>query len=182
MTRARTASNGLGTPPPLDRWIEAVLMLCVSLVHRAATTLGMIFKCNHRDWHTADADEALPQETSGNSTQGTNPTHGVILGLVSRISVGAPRGLSIDPREAINQDSRVKPENNSVDVAPSRFTPVIPGEGATCLPKPEGRREKRRRPGTQGRQAQASTRAAPGFRLALTRVRNDTVHVSTHPA
>ena len=24
MTRARTASNGVGTPPPLDRWIDAL--------------------------------------------------------------------------------------------------------------------------------------------------------------
>ncbi len=182
MTRARNRTQGLGNPPLIQLWLEAVLCAFVSLVQGARTTLGMIFKCNHRDWHTADAHEDLPQATSGIQLQDNNPTHGVILGLVPRISVGTPRGLSIDPREAINQDSRVKPENNSVDVAPSRFTPVIPGEGATCLPKPEGRREKRRRPGTQGRQAQASTRAAPGFRLALTRVRNDTVHVSTHPA
>ena len=182
MTRARTASNGLGTPPPLDRWIDAVLMLCVSLVQGVATTLGMIFKCNHCDWHTADAHEDLPQAKSGISSQGTNPTHGVILGLVPRIPVGSSRGLANDPHEAINQGARHKAERDSVDVAPSRFTPVIPGEGATCLPKPEGRREKRRRPGTQGRQAQAPPRVAPGFRLALTRVRNDTVHVSTHPA
>ena len=136
MTRARTASNGLGTPPPLDRWIEAVLMLCVSLVHRAATTLGMIFKCNHRDWHTADADEALPQETSGNSTQGTNPTHGVILGLVPRIPVGSSRGLANDPLDTRNQDARVKPEHDSVDVAATRSSTPPPNGGGASRTEP----------------------------------------------
>ena len=136
MTRARTASNGLGTPPPLDRWIEAVLMLCVSLVQGARTTLGMIYKRNHRDWHTAEAQEDLPQATSGISSQGTNPTHGVILGLVPRISVGTPRGLSIDPREAINQDSRVKPENDSATVAATRTSAPPPNEGGAPRTEP----------------------------------------------
>ena len=156
MTRARNRTQGLGNPPLIQLWLEAVLCAFVSLVQGARTTLGMIFKCNHRDWHTADAHEDLPQATSGIQLQDNNPTHGVILGLVPRISVGTPRGLSIDPREAINQDSRVKPENDSVDVAPTQATSVIPGEGA-----------QRRRPGTQGRHIQASPRAAPGFWLAL---------------
>ena len=119
MTRARTASYGVVTPPPLDRWIDAVLMLCVSLVQGVATTLGMIFNRIHRDWHTGHAREDLPQATSGISSQGTKRIHGVILGLVPRISVGTPRGLSIDPREAINQDARHKAERDSVDLAPS---------------------------------------------------------------
>jgi len=53
------------TPPPLDRWIDAVLMLCVSLVQGARTTLGMIFNRTHRDWHTTSAHEDLPRATSG---------------------------------------------------------------------------------------------------------------------
>ena len=86
MTRARTASYGVVTPPPLDRWIEAVLMLCVSLVQGVATTLGMIFNGRDRDWHTDDAREDLPQATSGiHSKKESQPTHGVILGLVPRI-------------------------------------------------------------------------------------------------
>jgi hypothetical protein len=44
------------TPPPLDRWIEAVLMLCVSLVQGAATTLGMILNRTHRDWQVASTE------------------------------------------------------------------------------------------------------------------------------
>ena len=169
MTRARTASNGVVTPPPLQLWLHAVLTRFVSLVQGARTTLGMIFKRNHRDWHMEDAQDDLPQATSGNQLQETNPTHGVILGLVPRISVGTPRGLSIDPREAINQDARHTAELDIVGVARTRTIPVIPG-------KPKAR------PGTQGRQAQAPPRVAPGFRLALTRVRNDTVDVSTNLA
>jgi hypothetical protein len=64
MTQALKAANGLGNPPPLDRWIDAVLLLCVRLVHGVAATLGMIFKRNDRDWHTADACEDLPQAKS----------------------------------------------------------------------------------------------------------------------
>ena len=80
----------------------------------------MIFKRTHRDWHTGHAHEDLPQAKSGIHLQKEpNPTHGVILGLVPRISVGTPRGLSIDPLEAINQDARHKAERDSVDAAPS---------------------------------------------------------------
>ena len=61
MTRARTASYGVGTPPPLDRWIDAVLMLFVRLVQGVATTFGMRFNRQPCDWHTDKTREALPQ-------------------------------------------------------------------------------------------------------------------------
>jgi len=61
MTRARTASYGVVTPPPLDRWIDAVLMLFASLVQGVAATFGMRFNCRDRDWHTGSVREALPQ-------------------------------------------------------------------------------------------------------------------------
>ena len=61
MTRARKAAKGPGNPPPLDRWIDAVLLLCVSLVQGVAATLGMILNRTFRDWHTQDAREDLPQ-------------------------------------------------------------------------------------------------------------------------
>jgi hypothetical protein len=93
MTRARTASYGVVTPPPLDRWIEAVLMLCVSLVHRAATTLGMILNRTSRDWHMDDAHEDLPQATFGTSSQGPNTPTESCLGL-SQASLLAQRGDS----------------------------------------------------------------------------------------
>jgi hypothetical protein len=132
MTRARTASNGVVTPPPLDRWIEAVLMLFVSLVQGATTTLGMIFKRTSRDWHTESAHEDLPQATSGISTQGPTHTHGVILGLVPSISAGAPRRLTVIPLETDHRDSRRKAENDSVALAPPRMEADkvrVPGAG-----------------------------------------------------
>jgi hypothetical protein len=135
MTRARTASCGVVTPPPLDRWIEAVLMLCVSLVHGARTTLGMIFKRSFRDWHTVDTREALPQATSGKQSQESNTTHGVILGLEPRISVGTPRGLVVSPLETENLDSRHKAEHHSVGVL-QHARALLPrkGGGATRTP------------------------------------------------
>ena len=154
MTRARTASNGLGTPPPLDRWIDAVLMLCVSLVQGAATTLGMIFKRNYRDWHTETAHEDLPQAKSGIQLQESTHTHGVILGLVPRIPVGSSRGLSIDPHETHNRDSRDEPENDSADVASTGANPVIPDARKACEPEPRGHTHicHNRAPGSRSRQ------------------------------
>jgi hypothetical protein len=117
MTQARTASHGVVTPPPLQHWLHAVLMLFVELVHGVATTLGMIFKRTRRDWHTADAREDLPQAKSDIHIKESNSTHGVILGLVPGISVGTPRGLSVAPLEIRNKDSRHKAENDTVVVA-----------------------------------------------------------------
>ena len=98
MTRARTASNGLGTPPPLDRWIEAVLMLCVSLVQGARTTLGMIYKRNHRDWHTAEAQEDLPQATSGIHLKESDHPRGVATTATQSLSFRASRRRDPEPR------------------------------------------------------------------------------------
>ena len=119
MTRARNRTQGLGNPPLIQLLLEAVLCVFVSLVQGAATTLGMIFKRTSRDWHTAIAHEDLPQATSGIQFQDNNHTHGVILGLVPRIPVGTPWGLSIDPHEAINQDARHKAERDAVYAAPA---------------------------------------------------------------
>jgi hypothetical protein len=114
MTQARTASHGVVTPPPLQRWLHAVLMLFAELVQGVATTLGMGFNRTRRDWHTADAREDLPQAKSDiHLKKETNTTHGVILGLVPRISVGSSRGLTAIPLETQNRDSRDKPENDS---------------------------------------------------------------------
>jgi hypothetical protein len=131
MTQARTASSGVVTPPPLQRWLHAVLMLFAELVQGVATTLGMIFNRNHRDWHTADAREDLPQAKSDIHLKEANTTHGVILGLVPRISVGTSRGLSTIPLETKNRDSRHKAENDTVVVAATRTrTPPPNGGGA----------------------------------------------------
>ena len=72
MTRARTASLGVAKLTAIQPLLGAVLMLCVSLVQGAATTLGMIFKRRSRDWHTETAHEDLPQATSGIRRQEPN--------------------------------------------------------------------------------------------------------------
>jgi len=87
------------TPPPLDRWIDVVLMLCVSLAQGVATTLGRILSRTSRDWHTAAAHEDLPQARSGNQSQGARTANGIILRLVPSPPLGASRGARIDPFE-----------------------------------------------------------------------------------
>ena len=49
------------TPPPLDHWIDAVLMLFVSLAQGVAATFGMGRSRKPRDWHTQHPSSALPQ-------------------------------------------------------------------------------------------------------------------------
>ena len=65
MTRARTASYGLVTPPPLYRLIDAVLMLFAELVSNAASTLQMVLVRRTRECHTTASPEDLPRATSG---------------------------------------------------------------------------------------------------------------------
>jgi hypothetical protein len=134
MTRARTASFGVGSLAAIQPLLDAVLMLCVSLVHHAATTFRMIFTRRTRDWHTGPAHEALPQATSGPHLQkDTLHPHGVMLGPVPSISVGTAKGLTIDPLETRNRDARHKGEHDSVAFAPLRMEagPLarIPGAG-----------------------------------------------------
>jgi hypothetical protein len=65
MTQARTTSYGVVTPPPLHRWMHAVLMLFVSLVQGVAATFGMRRCSGQRDWHTPSEASALPQTKPG---------------------------------------------------------------------------------------------------------------------
>ena len=113
MTRARTASYGVVTPPPQKLLLQAVLMLCVSLVQGVTTTLGMIFKRTHHDWHTDRTHEDLPQATYANHLKEHTNTHRVILGLAPRISGGPSRGPAVDPLETHNRESRHKAQNDS---------------------------------------------------------------------
>jgi hypothetical protein len=78
--------------------MHAVLMLCVSLVQGVATTLGMGRIHRTRECHTTPMPASLPQaKPDTQSDKETNSTHGVIVGPVPIISVGAATGLSIDP-------------------------------------------------------------------------------------
>ena len=107
MTRARNAAKGLVTPPPLHRWMEAVLLPCVSLVQGAATTFRMILNRRSRDWHTGDAQEALPQATSVISSQGTHSGVTSPFRMEADLSVRVPReGGGPDLREAQTHDRR----------------------------------------------------------------------------
>ena len=160
MTRARNAAKGLVTPPPLHRLMEAVLLLCVSLVQSAAT-VRMIFNPNARDWHTRAGHEALPQPTTGSHQQEAHVSQPSFSGKAE----GRIPGIPVVP--------------------PQGTTPYSPGQRAlrasrTPLSLCHSRRSaSARRAGTRKRHPQASAHAAPGFGLTrFARVRNDTVRVS----
>jgi hypothetical protein len=72
MTQARTRANGLVTPSPLDRWIDAMLRVLAELVHRLVSTLPMNRLRSRRDWHTPEADTVLPQGTNDTTQQETD--------------------------------------------------------------------------------------------------------------
>jgi hypothetical protein len=129
MTQARKAAHGLGNPPPLDRWIDAVLLLCAALVQGVVTTLGMWRRVGQRDWHTQSGSLALPRVKGDIHIKESIPPTESFSGL-SRESLLDHRGDSqIDPLEPHNQDSRDKPENGTIDVArPVSPQPLIPAK------------------------------------------------------
>ena len=92
MTRARTASYGLGNPPPLDHWIDAVLMLFAILVQGVAATFGMCRCGGERDWHTHSDAPALPQTKP--DIQDQDPD------TLTDPSIRLPRDLSPEARRA----------------------------------------------------------------------------------
>ena len=86
MTRARTASSGMGSLAAIQPLLDAVLMLCVSLVQAAATTLRMILNRRRPDWHRQATHEGLPQATSGNHYKDPSGLPGSILSLAPLIA------------------------------------------------------------------------------------------------
>jgi hypothetical protein len=61
MARARRITPGLGNPPLIQLWLEAVLCAFVRLVQGVATTFEMRFNRRTHDWHMGTAREALPR-------------------------------------------------------------------------------------------------------------------------
>ncbi len=71
MTRARTRTDGVVTPPPIQLLLEVALCPFVSLMQGVASTLQLIFNRSTGDWQTHDAKAELPRETSDISHEGT---------------------------------------------------------------------------------------------------------------
>ncbi len=127
MTPARTASYGLGNPPPLYRLIDAVLMLFAELVSHAASTLQMVLVHSTRDWHTEAASKDLPRATSGihQEPQTSQPSFtGKAAGCIPGIPVFSTQGTTTYSLCALNQDARHKAEHGFV--SNPRPLPVIP--------------------------------------------------------
>jgi len=190
MTRARPTSYGVVTPPPLHRWMHAVLMLVVCLVQGVVATFGMRRWIGQRDWHAQSGTSALPQtkpdihlkdptapteslrpcaETlcwktrRDSQTIPSKPSTG-ILGTSPRMTPARLKYLRVHWKRATWHAPRRTPGSSQrATRAPHTHNPstVIPAEA--------------RRAGTQGLRAPAP--ATPGFRLALARVRNDKLYV-----
>ena len=131
MTRARPTSYGVVTPPPLHRWMHAVLMLVVCLVQGVGATFRMRFNRRPHDWHMGAAQEALPQTKPDiHLKDPATPTESC-SGLSRASLLANPKGLANDPLETRNQDSRDKPENDPVDTEALEAGPLarVPGAG-----------------------------------------------------
>jgi len=116
MTRARPTSYGVVTPPPLHRWMHAVLMLVVCLVQGVAATFGMRRWIGQRDWHTQSETTVLPQTKPDIQNQDPATPTESLSALCRESLLETPKGLASDPLETLNRDSRDKPENDTGDV------------------------------------------------------------------
>jgi len=76
----------MGSLAAIQPLLDAVLMLCVSLVQAAATTLRMILNRKPRDWHRQATHKALPQATSGNHHKDPSGLPGSIPSLAPLIA------------------------------------------------------------------------------------------------
>src|SRR6185436_11684164 len=79
MTRHKATQTGLGTPSPLDRWINAMLRVFAMLVSHAASIFCSMRLIRHApECHSAATPEALPCKESGKlkeTTQAAASSH-----------------------------------------------------------------------------------------------------------
>ncbi len=155
MTQARTAAYGVVTPPPLQHWLNAVLLLCVSLVHRVRTTFGMWRRSRQGDWHTAPETYALPQTKPDIHIKGKSGAASRRLAvdaqrrtptLTQATNIATPtESFPAFSRESFfvsttrQKDARVKPAHDTVSGAQrvaNHSRPVIPDARAVCEPEP----------------------------------------------
>jgi len=76
----------MGSLAAIQPLLGAVLMLCVSLVQAAATTLRMILNRRRPDWHRQATHKDLPQATSGHHTKDPSGLPGSIPSLAPLIA------------------------------------------------------------------------------------------------
>ena len=190
MTRARSHTWAVGISPLIQPLLEAVLCVFVSLVHSVRATFGMRRWIGTRDWHTQSETSALPQTKPDIRKKASPNQQRSFSGKrsASRESRLEPQwGPADHPLEALNQDSRDKPENDTVEVeapepkagllarAPcaggdpvSAQRALLPRTSLTVIPAAARQREELEPRGHAHLRHQP-----PGFRRALTRVRND---------
>jgi len=129
MTRARTASYGLVTPPPLYRWIDAVLMLFAELVSNAVSTLQMVLVRRTRECHTTAAPEVLPRATSG-LHQETDQAAATGLSTGSGLSAASPAKAGVQTPHIVR--TRNPGATRKLSLRSSRRTSGSRADGEPC--------------------------------------------------
>src|SRR6188474_2300492 len=102
MTRHKATHTGLGTPSPLDRWINALLRGLAMLVSHAAHLCSMRLIRHAPECHSEATPEALPCRKSGKlkeTTQAAACSYTRRAGVASIASAMAHR--SSKAREAL---------------------------------------------------------------------------------
>jgi len=101
-------------------------MLYVSLVQGVATTFGMRFNRQPRDWHTGEAREALPQTKPDIHIKEATPSTESRAALRRTSLVANPKGQANTPSEAHTRESR----NHGTDTQTLEACNArVPGEG-----------------------------------------------------
>ena len=72
MTQDQTRANGVGSPSKGQQWLTAMLRAFVVLVHSVVSTFQMNRNRPPRDWHTDQADAALPRTKNDTQSKETS--------------------------------------------------------------------------------------------------------------
>src|SRR5262245_51650485 len=89
MTRHRATHTGLGTPSPLDHWINALLRSFAMLVSHVARLCSMRLIRHAPECHSAAMHEALPRTESGKlkepsqAAASSQPPEGLMLRTIA---------------------------------------------------------------------------------------------------
>ena len=103
-----------------------MLMLFVSLVQGVATTFGMRFNRQPRDWHTDATREALPQTKPDIHIKEATPSTESRSGLAHASLLEHPKGQANAPSEDHKRESRNQGTNTQpLEACNAR----VPGEG-----------------------------------------------------
>jgi hypothetical protein len=152
MTRHKATQTGLGTPSPLDRWINAMLRGLAMLMSHAASIFCSMRLIRHApECHSDATPEALPCRKSGKLKETTKAAASSKPASSTRHAIApcfdkATRATSL-PRAGEVRRALRDQRANSGGGPPSLFArkrEAPSGPKATAPPVPNGRRTRQR--------------------------------------